>query len=48
MPDLAGPDGLGADGHPRLGLCLPDLGLPCRIWAGGKVTFHAPLIPARR
>ena len=45
MPDLARPDELGADGHPRLGLCLPDLGLPRRMWAGGEVTFHAPFEP---
>lgn len=37
---------LGRDGHPaktgRGGL-VPDLGLPRRMWAGGGLTFHAPL-----
>ncbi|MBN3786621.1 MaoC family dehydratase N-terminal domain-containing protein [Burkholderia sp. Ac-20353] len=34
---------LGQDGHPRKGGFLPDLGLPRRMWAGGRVTFEAPL-----
>lgn len=34
---------LGADGHPRRGGFLPDVGLPRRMWAGGKLTYHAPL-----
>ncbi|MFZ7090851.1 FAS1-like dehydratase domain-containing protein [Primorskyibacter sp. 2E233] len=38
------PEGLGRDGHPRVGQGLiPDLGLPRRMWAGGALTFHAPL-----
>ena len=38
------PDRLGADGHPKTGLGLiPDLGLPQRMWAGGRLEFHAPL-----
>lgn len=36
-------DALGADGHPKLGGLIPDLGLPRRMWAGGRFTFHAPL-----
>lgn len=34
---------LGADGHPRLGGFLPPLPLPRRMWAGGRLRFHAPL-----
>lgn len=38
------PTRLGRDGHPRTGLGLiPDLGLPRRMWAGGRLEFHAPL-----
>ena len=38
------PDMLGADGHPKTGTGLiPDLGLPQRMWAGGRLRFHAPL-----
>ncbi|WP_432817414.1 FAS1-like dehydratase domain-containing protein [Sulfitobacter sp. JB4-11] len=38
------PDGLGRDGHPKVGGLIPDLGLPRRMWAGGRLTFHAPLV----
>ncbi|GKY88860.1 acyl-CoA dehydrogenase [Sinisalibacter aestuarii] len=39
------PDALAEDGHARLGTGLiPDLGLPRRMWAGGKLAFHAPLL----
>jgi len=34
---------LGADGHPRTGGFLPDLGLPRRMAAGGRLFFHSPL-----
>ncbi|MGF6637410.1 FAS1-like dehydratase domain-containing protein [Paraburkholderia sp. MM6662-R1] len=34
---------LGNDGHPRTGGFLPDLGLPRRMWAGGRLFFNAPL-----
>ncbi|MGI9394934.1 MAG: FAS1-like dehydratase domain-containing protein [Boseongicola sp.] len=34
--------GLGRDGHAHLGGQIPDLGLPVRMWAGGRLTFHAP------
>lgn len=38
------PDRLGRDGHPQTGLGLiPDLGLPRRMWAGGRLGFHAVL-----
>lgn len=42
-PDICAPDLLGRDGHPRTGLYLPDLPLPRRMWAGGRITRHAPL-----
>ncbi len=36
---------LGRDGHPKTGIGLiPDLGLPRRMWAGGRLEFHAPLL----
>lgn len=48
QPPLA----LGRDGHPRVGDGLiPDMGLPRRMWAGGRLQFHAPLlagVPAER
>jgi 3-methylfumaryl-CoA hydratase len=35
---------LGADGHPARGGFLPPVHhLPRRMWAGGRLTFHAPL-----
>ncbi|MGZ2744898.1 FAS1-like dehydratase domain-containing protein [Burkholderia stagnalis] len=37
------PDQLGRDGHPRRGGFLPPVPLPNRMWAGGRVQFHAPL-----
>lgn len=45
------PDRLGRDGHPRLGGIIPDMGLPRRMWAGGRLEYHAPLragMPAER
>jgi 3-methylfumaryl-CoA hydratase len=42
--DVLPPQDLGPDGHPRTGGGLiPDLGLPRRMWAGGRLTFHQPL-----
>ncbi|MCG7520692.1 acyl dehydratase [Ruegeria sp. Ofav3-42] len=39
------PDALGRDGHPKVGgELIPDMGLPRRMWAGGRLQFHAPLI----
>ncbi len=39
------PQALGRDGHPKVGDALiPDMGLPRRMWAGGRLQFHAPLI----
>ncbi|MEM8978988.1 MAG: acyl dehydratase [Pseudomonadota bacterium] len=34
---------LGPDGHPKLGLEIPELGYPRRMWAGGRITWHVPL-----
>lgn len=34
---------LGQDGHPRTGGFLPALPLPRRMWAGGRLQWHAPL-----
>ncbi len=34
---------LGVDGHAAKGGFLPDLGLPRRMWAGGRLRFVAPL-----
>lgn len=31
------------DGHPERGGFLPPVALPRRMWAGGRLTFHAPL-----
>lgn len=31
------------DGHARKGGFLPPVSLPRRMWAGGDITFHAPL-----
>ena len=41
--DVLPPQDLGHDGHPRTGGLIPDLGLPRRMWAGGRLTFHQPL-----
>lgn len=35
-------DALGIDGHPKLGGLVPDMGLPLRMWAGGRLRWHAP------
>ena len=34
---------LGRDGHPKKGGFLPPVALPRRMWAGGRIAFHAPL-----
>jgi hydroxyacyl-ACP dehydratase HTD2-like protein with hotdog domain len=42
--DWAPASGLGPDGHPRRGGFLPPVHhLPRRMWAGGRVSFAAPL-----
>lgn len=37
------PERLGRDGHPKVGGLIPDMGLPRRMWAGGRLAFHGPL-----
>ncbi|PTX57528.1 3-methylfumaryl-CoA hydratase [Litoreibacter ponti] len=39
--DAQSPKSLGRDGHPATGGLIPDLGLPRRMWAGGRLRFHA-------
>ena len=34
---------IGVDGHPARGASLPPIAAPRRMWAGGRLTFHAPL-----
>ncbi|MGC9418763.1 MAG: acyl dehydratase [Rhodovulum sp.] len=49
--DARPPGALGRDGHPRVGDFIPDLGLPRRMWAGGRLTFYGALrlgIPAEK
>ena len=35
-------DQMGPDGHEKLGGLIPDMGLPIRMWAGGRLRFHGP------
>lgn len=42
--DAQPPESLGLDGHPAIGGFIPDLGLPRRMWAGGALQFHRPLV----
>ena len=37
------PSALGRDGHPKVGGLIPDMGLPRRMWAAGRLAFEAPL-----
>jgi 3-methylfumaryl-CoA hydratase len=46
--DVQPPDALGPDGHPAKGGFLPPVPLPRRMWAGGRVTFHQPLVLGAR
>lgn len=39
-PDIFTSDKLGEDGHPLLGVLLPETGLPRRMWAGGEIIYH--------
>jgi 3-methylfumaryl-CoA hydratase len=39
--DARPPEALGLDGHPKTGELIPDMGLPRRMWAGGRLQFHA-------
>lgn len=42
--DVQPPDALGGDGHPAKGGFLPPIALPRRMWAGGRLRFHRPLL----
>lgn len=42
--DIAPPDHLGRDGHPKTGGFIPDMGLPRRMWAGGALEFSQPIL----
>lgn len=49
--DAQPPEALGRDGHPAVGGFIPDLGLPRRMWAGGRLQFMEPImagVPATR
>lgn len=35
---------LGADGHTQLGISMPPFPLPRRMWAGGLIEWHSPLL----
>ena len=37
------PEELGRDGHPKVGGLIPDMGLPRRMWAGGRLKFECPV-----
>ena len=41
--DIRRQSALGEDGHAKLGGFLPPVGLPRRMWAGGRLEFHAGL-----
>ena len=38
------PEAAGPDGHPKKGDFIPDLGLPRRMWAGGRYRCETPLV----
>jgi hydroxyacyl-ACP dehydratase HTD2-like protein with hotdog domain len=42
--EAAPPSALGQDGHAATGGLIPDFGLPKRMWAGGRLTLHAPFL----
>ncbi|WP_220185085.1 MaoC family dehydratase N-terminal domain-containing protein [Paracoccus sp. S1E-3] len=44
-PAAAPRDRLGPDGHPARGGFLPPVPFQNRMWAGGEVRFHRPLMP---
>lgn len=44
FPPMAAMDELGLDGHPRTGGFLPPMPDTRRMWAGGALRFHAPLL----
>lgn len=48
FPEVVPLEGLGQDGHPRLGGFLPPLPFPRRMWAGGRVEFSGRLTIGER
>ena len=42
--DIVPASKLGGDGHPALGVTMPPVPLPRRMWAGGRLEFEAPLV----
>ena len=46
--DVKPPAALGIDGHPARGGFLPPVPLPRRMWAGGRLRFHKPLLIGER
>ena len=42
--DLVRTSQLGAEGHPEVGIVMPPVRLPRRMWAGGTLEFEAPLV----
>jgi 3-methylfumaryl-CoA hydratase len=46
--DVKVPATLGTDGHPARGGFLPPVPLPRRMWAGGRLRFHTPLLIGER
>ena len=42
--DLVEASRLGQDGHPALGVTMPPVPLPRRMWAAGRLSFLAPLV----
>ena len=44
-PEVLEADRLGQDGHLKLGIALPDLGLVRRMWAGGEIAFQGDMTP---
>jgi 3-methylfumaryl-CoA hydratase len=45
VPDLAEPEDLGRDGHPKPGLFVPEMPLPRRMWAGGTLRHAGTFNP---
>lgn len=48
FPEVVPLEGLGHDGHPRLGGFMPPVPFPRRMWAGGRVTFSGQLTVGER
>jgi 3-methylfumaryl-CoA hydratase len=42
--DLVRASDLGREGHPRVGIVMPPIHLPRRMWAAGTLAFEAPLV----